>query len=560
MLLPISILEAVAVVQGITRSCRCPATGMIYTSVANNYKTKVEPNVSVGRLSCDSKPVNKLETASDLPKTVVHHNTKLNQSDHARDNCGRSRSKISSYSNFTRDPFHKKKVWEPVEPQKKYPRGNSDSDITLRSCGVKAEGPEPVLSKGEVCSNGVGRKPLGESGNSHHGGVGKQSNLNQNEKDARSSDYSEEASLEEVDSCLTDGGTFNGRSDFSPSSSSSSDNCSSCNSSEGDSSITASLNPQILDSSSTSDSEEASQRVEERNPSVSSRNGSSGDHVVETQKALKASGEDTLSKVVLPDLSSGCSGGNGSDPLWKSTTTKPLAQRVENDKIAPSMGSLHQGVIHHHEVQFPVFQVPPTLGFYHQNPASWSAAPTNAFIPYPHSNQYLFASPLGYGLTGDSHLCIQYGAMQPMTSPLLNPGQIPAYQPVHGANGFCKSGERNIYKPSRGIDPSVEQRRKELGLGHHRPTEIPLSRDAQNVKSSNLQAGTTGFSLFQFGGPVALSTYQSSAHASNEGLSGDISLNYNADHDEDDRCSKKETMIEEYNLFAASNGIKFSIL
>jgi hypothetical protein len=63
--------------------------------------------------------------------------------------------------------------------------------------------------------------------------------------------------------------------------------------------------------------------------------------------------------------------------------------------------------------------------------------------------------------------------------------------------------------------------------------------------------------LFHFGGPVALSTgCKSDPVPSKDGIAGDLSSKVSAD--ENDPACNKETAMEEYNLFAASNGIRFS--
>ncbi|GAB2295468.1 hypothetical protein Dimus_029634 [Dionaea muscipula] len=522
----------------------------------NLCRTKVELNVSPSRLSGDTKSVVRSETASDLPKQI-HRNTKVNPTDHVHNSCRRSRSKVSCYSNFSRDPFHTKKVWEPVEPQKKYPRCNSDADVTLRSCTLEAEGTDPVKTKDEVHSNDDRGKPLIDPRNTSHG-VEKHTCLDGSEKETMVLDHTKEPGVD-VDSCITNSCNSNDTSYLFTSSSSSSDNCSSCTS-EGDG-IIASSNPQILEPSCASDSEEGLQHFEDRNTSVSSQNGFSGDHEVGMQKSQKATDEDAMTKVAVCDLSSQNAGSNESNSLWNSPTKLP-SQPVGNGKITQSQGSLHRGVlppIRHQNVHVPNFQVPSTLGYYHQNPASWSTAPSNGLMSFPNPNHYLFTSPLGYGLTADSHFCVQYGSMQPMVSPVHNSGQIPAYQPVLTAKGFNTPRESNIYKADGALDRTSECRRQNVDpVGRHL-LETPLTADMQNWNSANARTGMPGFSLFQFGGPVALSTYHSNPHStSDEGLAGDISTKWNADHDEGDSCSKQETMIEEYNLFAASNGIQFS--
>ncbi|GAB4843765.1 hypothetical protein Ancab_013730 [Ancistrocladus abbreviatus] len=515
----------------------------------NDYRARVEPHVSASRLGRDSKSVNKLEAATDLCKPL-HRSSKLSQTDYPREISGRPRSKIP---NYTRDLLHTKKVWEPVEPQKRYSRSNSDSDVTLRSCVFKVEGIESDKSAGEVCPSEVSVKPSIESRSTNHGvEQGCQSGFHM---EAEVLDH-KEAADEEVDSCITSSCNFNGTSDFSPSSNSSSDNCSSCLS-EGDSNTT-SLNLQNLESSSASDSEDGCQQFEGRGASVSAQSGFSGGHAAELQKTHKIIGEDVAIKMTA----SGISPDNaGNYPSWNSPT-KTSSRNMESGKISTGVGSLHQSMLSQvQNIHFPIFQAPSTMGYYHQNPVSWSTAPANGLMAYPHPNQYVYSGPFSYGLTGDAHFCMQYGAVQHLPSPLMNPGQLPVYQPVVSTNGFNTQGQREGHVPKASCvrDPSGEfAMAKVIRTGHH-PAEAPCT-EAQNVKPSNLQSGNTSFSLFQFGGPVALSTYKANSQSSNEGLAGDVASCLPADLVEADQaCSKKETTIEEYNLFAASKGIKFSI-
>ena len=90
-------------------------------------------------------------------------------------------------------------------------------------------------------------------------------------------------------------------------------------------------------------------------------------------------------------------------------------------------------------------------------------------------------------------------------------------------------------------------------------TEAPTSGQGGKIdNSAKLHNGNTGFSLFHFGGPVALSTgCKSDPLPSEEGMVGDLSSKVSADEN-DPACNKKETAMEEYNLFAASNGMRFS--
>ncbi|GMH20094.1 hypothetical protein Nepgr_021935 [Nepenthes gracilis] len=510
------------------QSCGC--------NLQNDYRAKAEPN--------ETKTFNKLESGSDLSKPV-HRTSKSSLTDYLRDrdNWGRPRTKISNYCSFSRDLTHTKKVWEPVEPQKRYPRSNSDTDISTlrRSSALKAEGIEAAKSTAEICSAEVSEKLLSDSRSTSHGG--EQSFKNGFEMEETALDHSKEAADEEVDSCLTSICNSNGNNDFSSCSSSSSDNCSSWIS-EGDNN-TSSSNLQNLESSSISGSEDGSQQLEGRETSICVQN----DREVDRQKTREVNGDEAASRMTTSSLSYENAGSNTS----LNSVAKASSQVTQNGKLAASVGSLQQRVlpqIHNQNIHFPIFQAPTTtLGYYQQNPISWPTAPARGLMQHPHPSHYLISSPFGYGLNGDSQICMQYGPIQHPASPLAKPSQIPANRPVPKANDF-NTREETIVSEVTGVrDHSGESMKEKVVPTGRRPTGAPPSSDVQNGKSTGSHTGNTGFSLFQFGGPLALSTYKSNLHSSNEALTGDIYPNF----------SEKETAIEEYNLFAESNGIKFSI-
>ncbi|CBI29995.3 unnamed protein product, partial [Vitis vinifera] len=437
----------------------------------SDYRAKVEPQLSTIRLGRDTKSVSKSESALDISKQFYRGN-KYSQTDYIRESCGRPKSKTIAGSNPHGNLLHTKKVWEPMESQK-YPRSNSDSDVTLRSSSFRIEEmeePDNLIKSSDSTFSGeinCADNHLNESSNS---------------------------------SSIMDTDCQNGFHTSEPtmSSTSNSDNCSSCLS-EGDSN-TASSNPLNLESSSTSDSEDASQQSEGRETSVCIQNG-------------------------FPEYSA-----RNSLPANAPTKT---AQNLDSGKPNVSMGSQHQGMLptmHKQNLHYPMFQAPSTMSYYHQNPVSWPAASANGLMPFPHPNHYLFTSPLGYGLNGSSRLCMQYSALQHLTPPVLNPGQLPVYHPITKANGVNSEEQEKIFKTG-GAQEAFNEAKKERS-----------------------------FSLFHFGGPVALSTGNKvNPVPSKEGNVGDYSSKFSADHvDGDHACNKKETTIEEYNLFAASNGMKFS--
>uniref|UniRef100_A0A803LFQ1 Uncharacterized protein n=1 Tax=Chenopodium quinoa TaxID=63459 RepID=A0A803LFQ1_CHEQI len=488
----------------------------------NDYREKVEPHMSGTRFNRESRSITKTEIASDVAKPV-HRINKFSQTDYARDNCGRTRSKISSYSSVPgRDSPHTKKVWEPVEPQKRCPRSNSDSDVTLRSCDFKTEENESTSRVERSAQKGSQTEAL------YH---------------------PKDAAEEENDSCLMTSNNLNRVSDFSASSSSSSDNFSSCQS-EGDSN-TPSSNHQNVESSSITDSEDSSEQSEGRDISV----------CVDGLSEIHDAGKDKNQKIEqeaihLTQSSSFSSECVGNHYPWNSPT-KTSTQDVENGKLVNGLAPVQQGLlpsIHNPSISFPVFQAPSTVGYYHQNSVPWSAASANGMMAYPQPNHYLMTSPIGYGLNGDSHFCMPYSQVQHVASPFMNSHQIPVYQPVHTANILNQQEKTNAPEVHGVRDTSGESRRENVVIRQH-PGDAPSKGGSRNLTQSN--ARNSGFSLFQFGGPTAaLPTYRNSVQLSDEQKAGDLSsCHVEGEHGR----SKKESTIEEYNLFAARNGIQFSI-
>ncbi|KAL4578264.1 hypothetical protein LXL04_014384 [Taraxacum kok-saghyz] len=154
-------------------------------------------------------------------------------------------------------------------------------------------------------------------------------------------------------------------------------------------------------------------------------------------------------------------------------------------------------------IHFPVIQ-PPSAGYYHQGGVPWVAMP---MPPPPHQNHYLFPTPFGYNWNGNSQF-LQYN---PLAPPLHNHGQHPMYQ-------------------------SVPQVKKVI------ETASPPIKGGQ-MGNCEKTKGNTGFSLFHFGGPVDISNG-----------SVEIDSGLESGHG----CGKEVVEMEEYNLFAASNGIRFS--
>ena len=531
----------------------------------SDYRAKVEPQLCTIRLGRDTKSVNKSESALDISKQFYRGN-KYSQTDYARESCGRPKSKTIAGNNPHGNLPHTKKVWEPMESHKKYPRSSSDSDVTLRSSSFAIEEmvePDNLIMLSDSTFSGeinCADNHLNESSNSSSiTDTDCRNGFHVGEKEPS---YSRDAADEVtgLSSSMTNP-CSDETSELTMSSTSNSDNCSSCLSDSN----TASSNPLNLESSSTSDSEDASQQSEGREISVCTPNGFPECHEVVVEKKQIENGTEAFrSKMLAAGFSP--DGARNSFPANAHTKT---AQNLDSGKPNITMGSQHQGMLplmHKQNLHYPMFQAPSTMSYYHQNPVSWPAAPAaaaNGLMPFPHPNHYLFTSPLGYG---SSRLCMQYSALQHLTPPVLNPGQIPVYHPFTKANGVNSEEQVKIFKTG-GAQEAFNEANKErvASAGPPRPAEVPPSGDddVQNGNCAKLLHtgnGNQSFSLFHFGGPVALSTGNKvNPVPSNEGKVGDYSSKFSADHvDGDHACNKKEATIEEYNLFAASNGIRFS--
>ncbi|KAH7843411.1 hypothetical protein Vadar_016322 [Vaccinium darrowii] len=505
----------------------------------NDYRTKVETNASM-RVRRETKSVCQSEYAFDLSKPYYRGNiNKYNQPDYIRENCGRPKSKNTTGKNpFIRDMHYVKKVWEPLDSQRKYARSNSDTDVTLQSSGA-------------ICSDDAAEK-LDET-------THKQKNVEEPRKstqnglhlEAKAPRNSNEAVDEESELCSVTNSPLSGTCDPSTSTSNS-DNCSSCLS-EGDSNITSSnsANPESM---SSSDSEDG------REPSVCSENNVTDSHKAEMEKKQIAKEE---GEALRNGTSSGYSPQNGKSDIPLNFPQKK-SENLENGRTNVGVCSQHHQVVippMHNQggIAFPVFQGPSTVGYFHQSPVSWgAAAPANGLMPFPHPNHhYVFSNPFGFGMNGNSPF-MQYDSLQHFTPPLLNPCPVPIYQPVFRTHGPNSKDQPKISKPG-GFHESFNEPKIERAVpaGQCLTEEMPVGDGEQNGNSEKSPEGNSGFSLFHFGGPVALSTGESNSAPPKDGTTGIRPLDLAVEHVQGDGCDEKDA-VEEYNLFAASNGIQFS--
>lgn len=544
------------------RSCVCNQN--------NEFSKKAEPYVSSARVNRDVKSMSMSESSFDMSKQGYRSN-KYSYGDHSRDS-GRLKNKAAALTNNSpgKDFGYSKKVWEPTESQKKYPRSNSDSNVASKSTTFKfgVESDYDLLkSRNDVCrgelsvasgtvdhyeSNSTESTSGIESDEAFQNGLPMELKDHKIEDDACA-----EVPLCSVNSALTSSGTNNrvGTSSLN------SDNCSSCLS-EGDSNTICS-NHGNLESSSTSDSEDASHQSEGKESSASIQNGFSEhhDHEIRMDKVIGGDGTGIRNHSGLCRDTEECK--------VQGNAPRNVPQNFEPGFSAVSLDSPCQvplPSIQNQNIHFPVFQVPPSMGYYHQNSVSWQAAAhANGIMPFPYSNHCLYANPLGYGLNGNPRFCMQYSHLHPLATPVFNPNPVPIYQPAAKAsNGIYAEDRSQVSQLGATAESSDVANPPDVIVTAELPYPIssPPRRDCrQNDYSSKLQKDSSSFSLFHFGGPVALSSTGGKLNLmpSKEDTIGDFLRNNEADVVENGHAfNKKETAIEEYNLFAASNGMRFS--
>ncbi|CAK8543392.1 unnamed protein product [Lathyrus sativus] len=522
-------------------SCSC--------SPNSEYKMRVEQHSPVTRVSRESKPASQYESAKHF-----YRGSKYNQVDYMHENNGRNKSKIILGNYSSRDLFQSKKVWEPTESLKKFHHSNSDSGVILRSTEVQEAQPDLIKSSiGEIVDSGENDYNDCSSKHLSRTDAGCQNNF---QVEGEGSCSSKEIVSEESGICATGGSVLNNSSDPTQSSTFSSDSCSSCLS-EGDNNMSS--NRVNQESSTTSDSEDVSQRSEVRDNAACLENVLSDCHETAMENNQTTNGESlsrSSNSLIGPSLD-----GRRSDAFDESFVE--IAQSFDNGVSTTNVSTQPQSMLppaSNQNIQFPSFQAPSTMSYFHQNPVSWPAAPTNGLMPFPYPSHYLFAGPLGYGLNEDPRFCLQYGSLQQQT-PSFNPA-IPVYQPVARANVLNSEEWTRVSKPAslqEHINGSVAERIVSSGNNLKKPAFIGEVKHDRSAKS---QENNGDFSLFHFGGPVALSTGCKLTHASSNGDAvGDFSPKSSADHAEKvHTCNKKETTtMEEYSLFAASNNLRFSI-
>ncbi|PHT26969.1 hypothetical protein CQW23_33425 [Capsicum baccatum] len=451
----------------------------------------------------NNKPVNKSGCESDICKP--YYGTKYNQVEYVRENCARPKSKMAIRNNLSsRDSSVTKKVWEPMELRKKYPRSSSDSDVTLRSSTFLIESsgidkhPEPSISNNLGVSSPIqineekGIQELRKSSSETKSDCASGFHL-----EDKSVCYVKEVAEDEVDSCL----------------------------------MLRSSSQRTLESSSTSDSEDCSKNSEGRETSEITQNGFVECYEVEQGK-INATDRSEDDSSLTPNS-------GGTTTVGSFPTTAASANANVNGTLGMRPQSFRPSV-HNQGTHFPRFQVP-AMDYYYQAPPSWATAPANGFMPFPHPSHYVFASPFSYGLNANTHF-MQHGALQQLIPPPINPAHVPVFQSVAPTNDSCSKENVKVSTVGRLKDPHHEANLQRMApVGQNALEKSTTVGSGENEESRN-----SGFSLFSFTpDPFSLK----------EGIARNISSNLTTNHIAGDSgCNKKEP-IEEYNPF--ENRIEF---
>ncbi|KAL1569332.1 hypothetical protein AAHA92_00822 [Salvia divinorum] len=447
----------------------------------NDYRARLESHM---RSTGEPKYENNLESSCDISKS--YHRGKCTQVECAHEINGRVEANVDCGNS-------------PLDSQKKRAQSNSGSDVTLKPKVETTESDRVTESSGTATSCEL-TDTSNETNNEDNelGDLAKSGNGTCRDTEngfysmEKSENYIKVEEAEDGELCFVDRPLLRTEGSLL-SRSSNSRSCSSCIS-EGDS------NRCNLESTSTSDSEEASQTSEGRDML----------HCLESRFT-------ECHKVLDDQITTRAHDSNNQELASLSSLPAETAVYCKSGKANTGVDAQPQSMLptmmQNQSIQYPIYQAQ-TMAYYHQTPVSWPASPTNGLMSFHYPNRYLFSNRFGYDLNTNAQL-MQYGGLQHLPPPLITPVHMPVFPTV--ANAVCTKDYN--------IDSTV----------------------AEDDKREN---GNDDFSLFHFGGPVGFKPEEAVTLKGGQG--GDSSEK--SSHP----CYAKES-IEEYNLFAASNGIKFSI-
>jgi hypothetical protein len=236
--------------------------------------------------------------------------------------------------------------------------------------------------------------------------------------------------------------------------------------------------------------------------------------------------------------------GNGFREVKPKSIQPPDSNQIGFGIVAP----LQDQLLHHQKVQAPPYSSTAFMGF-HIHPLS---VPTNGYIPYPQPGHFYPSpvAPVGFGIAGSQ--CVDFPVQY---SNNVHPysgsefGYVPP-QPVQAPVSFhavppaplCRNGAPVVMNPER-------QQNHALPPSSIVVPQIGCSEDNTKQKDDDI----TPFSLFQFNLPIA----PPAPAASKEEQCGVAMLSRPAIA-KGQPCAREETDIKEYNLFSGGcTGVLF---
>ncbi|ERN11137.1 uncharacterized protein LOC18439326 [Amborella trichopoda] len=494
-------------------------------------------NPSITRTGKEMKMGNKSEPAMDMTRPYYRSN-KYNSGGCLRDGNGVPKGRPVMGSIPVRgDASHIKKVWEPLDPWRRCPKSSLDMNMN----GCQSENTMKSVSERKDLS--IVSETSGEYENARKVELGSSKDLIDSSSEAGHKREPEDGSVashqnfdisgENEDGLMASHQNFdikaNGEARSAPdptlNSTSGSDNGSSC-SSEGDSS-SCPLGSQNAECSSVSDSEETTQS--------------------EGRDSCSENGFRACSDIgMTQDLEA---------TLPIEQPVKPISS--DNNKSLPySTTEMRPSPHHVHPVPNPTMAMPVfpahSMGYY-QSSTPWAPSP-NGLVPFIQPSGLLFSSPLSYGLpqSRSSRFCTPYGTLQPFNPIINNVGHIPSF-PMKTSAVNPKEQTKNL--KFEGLESGVRGFSYEASVPQKVP-ERPFSKT--HLSSEGLLSGqdgndgkpqtlaNTNFSFFHFGGPLAAGEgYNPVPIPLKEEIVGDEN-------------NKRDSILEEYSLFASGNGNRFS--
>ncbi|XP_020586023.1 uncharacterized protein LOC110028497 [Phalaenopsis equestris] len=524
----------------------------------SEYRPMTRYHISNMKGSRELKNAKSVDSTGNLPRQLSHYG-KHNRGSYVPEKNTFPKGKLVISSSGI-DSNHTRQVWEPLDARKKYNRSNLGADLSVLNTSKIHLSKETAFYKDEKDFHSYDNEPSVED-NSHEfstkdtgvDSLRSSENQTNQSKDSNNSDFRTlhtcQNDFSTSEKCSKDIGddehnsssiisTFStNNSSHSVMISSSSDACSSCPS-EGDSttSFSSTLN---AETSSTSDSEDASQQLDQRYTSTCDEDARLKNRNCSPNSKFGSTGEASQQTAATSGF-----------PLQASS---PIVESIEVgccSGVSPNFNAVprQQHMLHtHNQLPMPTFPSE-IMGYENQNTICWSGAPINGIVPF--SLHYMFPTPVGYGMPPNRSSAFpnQYNTLQPIAAAALNSEQ---HHSFHGITKDCRAypARPNQHMINDNGYTEAETKTKISEIKEH-------SLSAENGDNATKSNETSkSFSLFHFGGPlVGAAPYGVKSECTND-RSGSI-LN-SVESLQKIPCSMEETKIEEYSLFAAKNNSRF---